>query len=394
MRRKSAYSVFVSIPTEEHAERIKLEGLLSYAHEKRGSKWHLQIDDGGLLRHITSNFSSFHYDGVIAYVTSNVQRRELSKLSCPTVLIEDLQDPAEPIVRPNVATILCDHYEEGKRAALHLLSLHFRDFAWIGPTQKCLWADRRRQGFADTIRAHGHTCRCYPMPHGEASRNFSVELPAMAKWLRRLPRPCALFVCRDIRARQVITAANITGITIPDCLAVLGVDNDEIICTTTTPSLSSVSTSDRIIGYTAGRTLDRLLLGQAHGKVLRSNHPTVITRMSTDADAIRDPYVARALQFVRNHLSDKFDAQTLASHVKLPRQALQIRSGKVLGVTLGREIQRIRLAAAATALLNTDSSVDMIAHECGFASTSYLSLKMKQAYGKTPLAYRNAHKIF
>lgn len=382
-------NIFVSIPTEEHAERLKLEGVLAYAHEKKGSKWNVQPDPGGLVTHVAKNHRRYGIDGIIAYVADDRTRRTLSRVSCPCVLIEDQHLPSKPITGKRLVTLICDHFEEGHKAAEYFLARHFTNFAWVDQTVRTQWAALRKAGFRSALRKQGLDCRCYEPPKGHAIRsNFALELPVLCDWLRALPRPCALLACRDSRARQVIMAADEAGIPIPEGLAVLGVDNDEIICTTSIPSMSSIATSDRAIGYNAGRILNELMTDKAAGRIVRSAHSHVVTRLSTDTESLADPVVAKALQYVRQHLSENFDAETLAMHVNYPRHALQSRAEKILGITLGREIRRIRLAAATTMLISSTLSVEEIAQRCGFTGTSHLSMRMKEAYGITPLAYR------
>lgn len=383
--------VFVSIPTEEHAERLKLEGVLAYAHDKKGSRWNIQLDPGGLIEHIAKHPRHFGIDGIIAYVENNQMRQTLAKSSCPCVLIEDLLLPAAPASGRHLVTLVCDHFEEGRRAAAYFLARHFKNFAWVGPTVRNQWASQRLSGFKSVLRENGIACHCYPAPRGDAAYNFALELPSLSGWIQSLPRPCALFACRDSRARQVIIAADEMGIPIPEGLAILGVDNDEIICTTTNPSLSSVCTSDHTIGYAAGRALNKLISENAPGCVIRSNHTHIITRLSTDTEAVSDPLVAKALQYAREHLAEDLDAEKLAQKIHYPRHALQTRAERSLGITLGREIRRIRLAAATTMLVSSNVGVEEIARRCGFSGTSHLSLRMKEAYNTTPLAYRKRY---
>ena len=345
------------------------------------------------MPHILSNFSRFNFDGIIAYVTTPKIRADLAKIHCPMVLIEDQRTPSDPLAGNGKITLICDHIVEGERAARYFLDRHHNEFAWVGPTHATKWAEERKQGFIAELQKQGMRCHCYQRPTGEAKDNFALELPLLAQWLKGLPRPCAVFVCRDARARLVITAAAEVGIPIPEGLSILGVDNDEIICTTTEPTLSSITTSDYSIGYSAGRALNELFLGRSTGGIIRARHPQVATRMSTDAEAVSEPYVQRALRYVRQHLSEKFDASVLARHVGLPTQALQSRCEKTIGITLGKEIQRIRINAAANLLSSTQKTVEQIAEECGFVCTSYLSLKMKEYFGSTPLQYRKSHQI-
>ena len=165
---KSRTSIFVSIPTVERAERLKFEGVLAYAHEKPGPEWQIQADPGGLLTDIVKDPRRFHIDGIIAYVTDDKTRSVLSRSKCPTVLIEDLNEPNRPVCRTHVLTLICDHLAEGHAAASHFLSRHFSNFAYVGPTRPATWADIRQRGFSESLSASGFPCAVYPRPSGSA----------------------------------------------------------------------------------------------------------------------------------------------------------------------------------------------------------------------------------
>ena len=110
-------SILVAMPTGSHSERMKLEGILQYAHEKSGARWDLELDLGGILGKLVRGTARARYDGIIAYVGSDAERRSLLALNHPLVLIEDLSVPAAFSRRRNFVTLLCDHEAEGRTAA-------------------------------------------------------------------------------------------------------------------------------------------------------------------------------------------------------------------------------------------------------------------------------------
>lgn len=370
----SRKKVLVSIPTESHAERMKLEGVLAYAHEKKGERWDLEIDVGG--RHKPN------LDGIIAYVKSDKERREILGRRLPTVLIEDLMTPTSFSRRPDVVTLLCDHAAEGRTAADYFRERHFQNFAFVGADDRRQpeWAVHRKEGFERRLAEHGFACAAY---------DLGCPFPA---WLKSLPKPCALFAVHDLRARQTLAALEACGISVPDEVAVLGVDDDEIICTTSSPALSSIPTFDRSLGVAAGRALNEIFAHRAKGRVIRTRHTQVITRFSTNIDALGDPFVAKVLSWARNHLDAKLNAESLAKRIGYSKHALQIRTERALGTTLGEAIRRLRLNEALQLLERTDDPVSEIAVRCGFTSTSHLGLRTKESTGLTPLAYRKRHK--
>jgi len=357
LRRK----ILVSIPTEQYAERLKLEGVLKYAHEKSGERWDIVLDVG--------HWQCSELGGIIAYVTSSAHRRQMLAAKVPTVLIEDRQEPKSFSHRPDVATILCDHAAEGQTAALYFLDRHYRNFAFVGTATD--WSRRRGEGFARALAKRGFACRT-----------------VTADSLRGLPKPCAVFAAHDILARRVLAAAERFGIAVPDELAVLGVDNDEVMCTTSAPALSSIPTFDRSLGYAAGRALNELLCNRSHGRIIRTRHAKVVTRASTQKDAIDDPFVARTLDWIRSHLAENLSAESLAQRIGYSKHALQMRVERALGTTLGAVVRHIRLDTAESLLAETDMPVSEIAERCGYSSTSHLAMHVREAHGITPLAYR------
>ena len=213
-------------------------------------------------------------------------------------------------------------------------------------------------------------------------------MPRLVRWLRKLPRPTALFVAHDLRARQVLIAADAAGIDVPGHVTVLGVDDDELICETASPALSSIPTADISLGYACGRALEALFRGHPGDRVIRTSHTRVVCRASTDLNAVDDPFVAQALNWSRTHLSEGASVDSVAKGIHYSKRMLQIRTRQALGTSLGEEIRKLMLSTAAELLANTEKPVSEIAAECGYTGVSHLSLRFKKAFRLTPLAYR------
>ena len=369
-------NILVAMPTGSHSERMKLEGILQYAHEKSGARWNLELDLNGILRKLARGDVGTPYDGIIAYVGSDAERKSLLAINLPLVLIEDLAIPATFPRRRNVVTLLCDHEAEGRTAANYFLERRYQTFAYVGAEEDSEYNALRHKGFADAVRAAGF-----------AVSTFSGATP-LPDWLKSLPRPCALFAVHDLRARKVLAATEQAQVAVPSELAVLGVDDDEVLCSTSSPTLSSIPTFDRSLGYAAGRALNEILLGRAKGRVIRTRHAQVVTRHSTDTEAISDIFVAKALDWARSHLGEKLTAETLARHARCSKHYLQGRVEQALGTSLGAAVRRLRLAAAAEMLTTTDRPVSEISAACGFPCVSHFAVRFREAYDLTPLAYR------
>jgi len=394
MSRDPTRRILVSMPTASHTQRRKLEGILRYARERHGDSWKLQLDLGGFIRQRMHDYARWACDGIIAYIEKPASRRQFLSAHLPTVLIDPFLSPRSAIpARAKVVTFVNDHACEGRTAADHFLSRHFTSFAFVGTPEKTPWSKLREHGFVTRLRANGYGCRIYPVLSVDEQADFAREMPRLVRWLSSLPRPTALFVAHDLRARQVLTAADAAGIDVPGHVAVLGVDDDELICETATPALSSIPTHDASLGYACGRALEELFRGHRGGKVIHTAHTRVIRRASTDITAVDDAFVARALAWARAHLATGASVDAIARGIGYSKRMLQSRARKALGKTIGDEVRHMMLAEAAELLANTDKSVSEIASACGFTSVSHLSLRFKAYCHKTPLAYRKSHAL-
>jgi len=382
MGRPRHLKILVTMPTINRPERLKLDGILAYAHEKTGDRWQIDLDFSALTG-APAPISPRRADGVIAYIDSDARRREVVAAGIPSVLIEDALVPRRVPRARHVVTLLCDHEAEGRAAADYFIERHFRNFAWLGPEEETDWSRARRGGFAARIAEAGFGC-------GDISDGPDDALPDR---LASLPRPCALFASHDFRARQALEAAAAAGVSVPHDLAILGVDDDAAICTTVSPALSSLPTNDIRLGYAAGRLLNELLRGGAKGgRTIRFASHRIATRLSTDADALSDRFVADALRHARGHLAGRLDAATLARRIGYSRHMLQIRAERALGHPLGEEIRRMRLEAAKELVAETDASIAEIADSCGFTSVSHMALRFRERLGMTPLEWRRQRR--
>ena len=383
--------ILVSIPTNSYTQRRLLEGVLRYARDRHGDNWRLQLDLGGFVSQKLKCFGDWKCDGIIAYIDNPSARKHFLASKLPMVLIEPFLTTASQLApRKNIVTFINDDACEGKTAADYFISRHFSSFAYVGTPEQTPWSALRQEGFSARLKEKGHNCQIYP-PLPKADReDFAREMPRLVKWLKNLPRPTAVFTAHDLRARQILTAADAAGIDVPGHLAVLGVDDDVLICETATPALSSIPTREEAHGYACGRALEELFKGHPGNRVIRTAHTRVVSRASTDLNAAEDPFVARALNWARTHLAQGASIDAIAAGIGYSKRMLQTRARRTLGQSLSDEVRLMMLATASELLANTDKSVSDIAAECGFTSVSHLSLRFKKHYRQTPLAYRKS----
>ena len=380
--------ILVVIPTSTLTQRQLLEGLLKYAHESATDTWQFHLDLHDLNRQHLKDLKSWNCNGIIAYILNDRERRDFIATGLPSVFIEPTLSKPLPHMPRNIVTFINEHAAEGRTAAQYFIERSYRSFAYIGTAKPTFWSGERIKGFTERLRENGFSPVIYPSPPTYEQNDFALESLRLTKWLRQLPRHTALFCVHDRRAQQVIATATAAGLRIPEDIAVLGVDNDELLCEMTVPAISSIPVNDHERGRAVGEAMDRLLSHKSGKRVHITRHDSVITRTSTNAQAISDPFVARAITYVRAHLSDRPTLTELARIAGCSKTVLNLHAHRALGHTIAEEITRIQLNAAMERLTDTSHSIEEIAQECGFCSASHLGMRMKAVTGKSPKHYR------
>ena len=383
--------ILVVIPTSTYTQRQLLEGLLAYTHEKEGEPWLLHLDLNDLSEQRLKDLKAWRCDGIVAYILNDGERRSFAATGLPAVFIEPTLAEATTMMPPNIVTFVNDHAEEGRTAAEYFLKRMFRTFAYIGTTKPTVWSAERAKGFAERLAEDGFSPHVYDPPCGSEQDDFAMEARRLVLWLKSLPKPAALFCVHDRRAQQVIATAQLAGIRVPEDIAVLGVDNDELLCEMTVPAISSIPVGDRERGKMVGRALDALIARKAVPRVHISRHTSVISRRSTDASAVDDVFLARAMSYARAHMSDRPTIDDISAAAGCSRTLLNKRARIAFGHSFGRELARVQLDHAMHLLRSTDLTVEAISMESGFCGASHLGSRMKAAFGITPNACRRGN---
>ena len=381
--------ILVVFSNIDATHRLMLEGILRYVHEKCTPTWQVQLDLHDIARRNSSTILSGGFSGIIAAVINPADRRNYFRTGLPTVLFEPTLERMDSAKRPrNNVTFLNDHAAEGLTAAEYFLERGYRSFAYVGTAVPVEWSTSRLRGFAKRLEKAGIKPLVYPEPKGAAATDFTLEMPLLAKWLRRLPRGTAVFAAHDARAQQLETAARRTSVLIPDDIALLGVDDDKLLCETASPPISSIPVYAMETGWRFAEAMHGLLDGRYEPPVVRTCHTRVITRQSSDALALPDPIVAKAVSYAERHLHEQLKAETLASAANCSLRTLQSKILKTLGRTIKDEIAFLRQSASIKLIKDTEMPIAEIARACGFCSPSHLGVHIKKATGLKPLALR------
>jgi LacI family transcriptional regulator len=213
--------------------------------------------------------------------------------------------------------------------------------------------------------------------------------PALVSWVSGLPKPCGVFAGSDSWARVVARYAEVAGVRIPEEVALIGVDNDTVDCELAAPPLSSVAIPWRTVGEHAAALVARVLSGKfTTGDKVIVSPVDVIPRRSTEATAIEDPLVARAVSWITTHAGRGLTLDVVARASACSRQRLEQRFRAAIGRTVMQEVRRVRVDAAKRLLATTDGALRLIARQCGFADAAALSVAFRRHTGMPPGEYR------
>lgn len=324
-------------------------------------------------------------DGIIAHLATRPIARQVLRIGKPVVDVACvLRDARVPVVD-------VDHAAVGKQAAEHFLERGFRHFGFYG-SRRARYCRLREASFRARVAEAGCTVSsCYaeflsglPRPSSWGSMDQRVR-----QWLEDLPKPVAIFASNDTPARHLADICRQVGLEVPDCVALLGVDNDELECCLTSPPLSSVAIPAEQIGYEAARLLDRMMSGGAPPDAPVFLAPlAIVTRQSTETLAVPDRAVAAALAFIRRRAAEEIDVALVAEEAGLARRTLECRFRRLLGRTVLDVIRRTRVQIAKELLSGTELSMPEVARRAGFANAQRLAVVFGQVTGMSPTSYR------
>jgi LacI family transcriptional regulator len=322
-------------------------------------------------------------DGIIARINTAAIAAAVLATGIPAVDLGGLQ------LAPSLPSVKSDSQATGRIAAEHLLERGFKHFGFRG-MEGVIWSERRARSFAETLAAGGHDCSIFAPPARWDLVNPSGKLARqVARWIQVLPKPAAILGAWDGCAVEALGVCQQLGIAVPDELAVLGVDNDDLLCELADPHLSSVAVDAHQIGYLAASMLERMMAGQrvAPGEYLVPPLG-VVTRQSTDVLAIDDRPISEALRFIREHADQGINVEDVLAVVPLSRRALESRFKKCFEITPHEAIVRARLQRVQQLLAETELPLQVVAERSGFHYTEYMSTTFRKRMGVPPALFR------
>lgn len=374
--------VALLIETSSEYGRNLLSGVTRYM--RMHDQWLVYAEQCDLPLHPPRWLETWKGDGIISRATTPKLRQAVQRTGVPLVEVTDRYEDLDlPYVRSDDSAI-------GELAAAHLRERNFVRFAFCGYEGEA-WSQRRENAFMAAVRDHTRddVAVYNSVWQGPRALSSEDEQHAIVEWLHSIKRPFGIMACNDVRGRQVIDACQRIGMTVPQEVAIIGVDNDELLCRLCSPPLSSVMPAASVVGFQAAEMLDDMMCG----RTVRSREQViapigVATRQSTDVVAIEDQSIAAALHYIREHACRRISVDDVAEKSKVSRSTLERQFRKLVGRTPQEEIRYVQIQRVKELLTTTNLSISQIADYCGFEHPEYLHAVFKRFTAVTPGRFR------
>jgi LacI family transcriptional regulator len=364
-----------------------LLGVASYV--RAHGHWKVLHMERRAAERVPSLLTRWNGDGMLTRVENQRTADALARLHLPMV---DLRGRFRP---PGGVAIVTDPLHCARLAVDHFLARGFRHFAFCG-YPGIDFSDERDACWRECLAAKGNSVSSYVPTRRQRSEDTTaretrgeLDERRIADWLLTLPQPLAVFACNDARGRQVLAACQLARLAVPEQVAVLGVDNDEVICELSDPPLSSIEPDTHRIGYEGAALLDRLMAGRRPSACGVSIPPLgIAARRSSDVMAVDDPDVAAALHHIRDHACEGLRVSQVVSTLSISRATLERRFTQVVGRTPAAEVERVRMNHARLLLVETDYKLRTIATLVGYSTDAQFVTAFRRHTGHTPGEFR------
>ena len=367
--------------------RSLLRGIVQYSKEHgpwvfyRMPQYYRELyGDDGVVRWA----KKWKADAIIAQL-ENIDLDKLNKLKVP-IIIQNYRERADKI-----CNITGDYFKTGTMAADFFLGRGFSNFAYYG-FKDMVWSRERSDGFKSRIEEAGFHVSILNIQNRK-NEQWSYDAIEVSDWLLSLPKPAALFACDDYFASQITETCKIYNISVPDEIAVLGVDNDDLICNISDPPLSSIVLDVEKGGYQAAGVLHQLMnkeIAQAFDIVIPPLR--IESRKSTEKYAVNDKYILQIIDYIKNNYTRPISITDVMRLVPLSRRMLEKRFKKEMGISIYQYLLNYRIEQFTELIIKTPAPLTELALECGFEDYKNVARIFRKYKGTAPLQYRNLYK--
>jgi LacI family transcriptional regulator len=366
-------------------DRKVIEGVLAYQQQNRCQVFTLlgaMLNDklGYLKRQI-------RLDGIIAEIWNPMMLRTLQHIGIPVVDISGTWDP------PSVPSVHVDNRAVGRMVAQHFLDKGLRQLAFFG-NPGAMHSRERQDGFVEQARQAGAAVAVIDLMRHYEAKGEQEDIWAVARWLKRLPKPAGLMCWYDYDAPWLEGVCERAKAAVPEDVAIVGVDNDDLACASCRRKLSSVETNGNLVGYQAMCLMRQLVRGKPaprqHVLVQPGN---LIGRESSDIQAISNVVLARAIRFMQDNVDRPINVESVLREIPLSRRIFETQLRAACGHSPYQYITRLRVERAKKFLAETDMDMPSIARSCGISNSKLFSVIFKRIAGVSPRQYQRQIRL-
>jgi LacI family transcriptional regulator len=381
-----AHIVLMVDASREYGRGI-CRGVANFAEHR--DDWLILPHERPELAELPDWMQKIRIDGIIAYIPNRKLYQQISSLGvCAVDVHGRCRSPLIPVIESDAQVI-------SNLALQFFLRCGFQELAYCG-YPSVFFSDQRQEAFVIQAAKLNRPAHIYtpalPRHVGQDLYQFekgtATDAKDLTRWLRKLPKPVAILACNDIRGQQVINACREADIKMPEEVAVLGVDNDEVICRLCRPTLSTVEPDVERIGYLAAELIEAQILGKQVTAAYQVPPRRIVERRSTDTVTAAHPAVVEAARLIRS--SAGISVEQICEAIGVSRATLDKLFLAHLGRSIAGEMTRVRLQRCQSLLGNTDLSLSAIARQCGYSSATYFCRFFRRLTGQTPNAFRQS----
>ncbi|XZE20011.1 XylR family transcriptional regulator [Pirellulaceae bacterium SH449] len=361
-----------------------LEGIHAFA--KLQGEWSIYLNEQERGAPPPPWLADWKGDGIIARIETDQVGASLKQLQIPIV---DLSAARRIQGIPWADT---DDEAIAQLAIDHFLDRGFANVAFCGEAGYA-WSNSRRQYFRSFAEDAGCKYFEHQLVHRyDPSFQWDKVQNELSVWIRSLPVPTAVMTCNDYLGKHLLDLCRSLHISVPEEVAVLGVDDDHLLYSLCTPSLSSIEPNTYRTGFEAAELLQRMMDKEQVDRSTRlvTKPLGVKIRESTDTMAIPDQEITKALIYIRRNALRGIQVCDVLKVTPISRRSLEHRFMKHIGHSPHEEIMRIRLTRIKELLTETDDSIHQIAQRTGFSHPEYMTAAFKKEIGMTPSQYRES----
>jgi LacI family transcriptional regulator len=373
MKNMEQRAIGLAVDTVGSYGREVIHGVMEFCH--RNPHWLIAVEPRTWVYTKNQEPEDWKVDGLIVQAYSQDVVDRVRALKIPAINVSNTGR-----CERQLPTIIPDDHAIGLMAADYLLTLGVQHYGFCG-SSRAEYSVIRGAAFIQRMTEAGITV--------DECDNLVPHLDA---WLASVPKPVAIFCCNDYWAHRTLSAARRGGFHVPDQIAVLGVDDDELLNTIGALPMSSIAIPATKIGYEAAVMLEAALNGEPPPQRTLLPPLCVVPRATTDVANVDDPEVAMAMRHIKANVARPIQVDDVLEHLSMSRRSLERRFRTALGRSIALEIRRAHIERAKQLLSNTTLSIEEVAKASGFTSSTLLGVVFRRYVGESPTTFRQRSK--